>query len=246
MSAVASSPSVVIWHQVECGSYVADLALWHELASAAGDGPVLDVGAGTGRVALTLAAAGCDVVALDSDPALLDALTFRAAGAGLSVRTHVADAAAFTLGSRFSLIIVPMQTIQLLPASARAGFFACAQRHLAPGAPVALAIADAIEPFEADEVRLPEPDQLESGGWTFTSQPLAARRVAGAMRLERLRRATSPDGRREETLDELDLELISSRELWAEGRTAGLEPRPSRRIAATDEHVGSEVVMLSA
>ena len=37
----------MVWHDVECGGYDADLTLWRELAREAG-GPVLDVGAGTG------------------------------------------------------------------------------------------------------------------------------------------------------------------------------------------------------
>ena len=45
------APAHVVWHDVECGGYDADLPLWRELAREAG-GPVLDVGAGTGRVAL--------------------------------------------------------------------------------------------------------------------------------------------------------------------------------------------------
>ena len=49
-----------IWHDVECGSYREDLTLWLALADATG-GPVADVGAGTGRVALALARAGHDV-----------------------------------------------------------------------------------------------------------------------------------------------------------------------------------------
>ena len=60
----------MIWHDVECGSYAADLPLWRELAAAAG-GPVLDVGAGTGRVSVDLHRRGYDVHALDVDPALL-------------------------------------------------------------------------------------------------------------------------------------------------------------------------------
>ena len=62
----------VVWHDVECGRYDADLTLWIELAREAG-GPVLDVGAGTGRVALPLARAGHEVTALDRDAELLAA-----------------------------------------------------------------------------------------------------------------------------------------------------------------------------
>ena len=58
--------SAAIWHDIECGAYTADLPLWEELAAG---GTVLDVGAGTGRVALRLARAGCAVTALDRDPA---------------------------------------------------------------------------------------------------------------------------------------------------------------------------------
>ena len=43
----------VVWQDVECASYDADLPLWRELAAAAA-GPVLDLGCGTGRVALDL------------------------------------------------------------------------------------------------------------------------------------------------------------------------------------------------
>ena len=116
---------LVVWHDVECGGYAADLPLWRELAAAEG-GPVLDVGAGTGRVALDLARAGHAVVALDREPELLAALRERAGGLG--VRTVAADAAGFALGAAFPLIIVPMQTIQLLPgAAARAA--AASARH---------------------------------------------------------------------------------------------------------------------
>ena len=53
-----------LWHDLECGGYREDLPAWRALAAATG-GPVLDVGAGTGRVSLDLAAHGVDVVALD-------------------------------------------------------------------------------------------------------------------------------------------------------------------------------------
>ena len=117
----------VIWHELECGSYTEDLMLWRDLARASGD-PVLDVGAGTGRVTLELARRGHAVTALDLDGELLAQL---AAAGGGNVSTVVADARDFALPTRFALCIVPMQTIQLLGgAPGRQAFLACAARHL--------------------------------------------------------------------------------------------------------------------
>ena len=135
----------VIWHDVECSGYTADLPLWRQLAREAG-GRVLDVGAGTGRVAIDLARAGHDVTALDVDAELLAELETRAGD--LPVRTLAADATDFDAGTTFALVAVPMQTIQLLPE--RGGFFASARRAVAPGGLVALAIAEQLEPFEAE------------------------------------------------------------------------------------------------
>ena len=97
--------------------------MWRDLAREAPDG-VLDVGAGTGRVALRLAYACHDVTALDLDPELLAVLERRAADAKLTVKTLAADANAFTLPEPVGLVAVPMQTIQLL--KTRDGFFASA------------------------------------------------------------------------------------------------------------------------
>jgi SAM-dependent methyltransferase len=229
------------WHDTECGGYDADLALWEELATAAG-GPVLDVGAGTGRVAIALARAGHDVTALDIDADLLQELARRAEEAGVAVRTVVADAAGFDLdGREFALIAVPMQTIQLL--DARDGFFASARRALAPGGLVALALAEAPEPFEATD-ELPSPDLGERDGWRFVSQPLAIRLRPGTMRIERLRELIGPDGERSADEDVIELRLIDAEQLAAEAAPHGLRLLPSAHVSATAEHVGSEVVLL--
>jgi len=149
----------VIWHDLECGGYRADLPLWRELATAAG-GPVLDLGAGTGRVALDLAARGHAVTALDRDPDLLAALRERAATA--PVDTVQADARDFALGRRFALILAPMQLVQILGgAEARAAFLACTHGHLDAGGHVAAALACELEAVDADEDALPLPDLRE-------------------------------------------------------------------------------------
>jgi SAM-dependent methyltransferase len=231
--------STVVWHDVECGSYTADLPLWEELAAAAG-GPVLDVGAGTGRVALHLAGAGFAVTALDVDTELLAELERRAVQAGVEIPTIVADAAQFD-ASGFALVAVPMQTIQLLPE--RAGFFASARRALAPGGLVALAVATELEVFDGEH-HLPDPDVLLRDGTRFISQPTAVRAIPGATRIERVRQTIGPDGERSRTQDAIELAELTVEALEAEGAAAGLRPEPARTIAPTDEHVGSEVVLL--
>jgi SAM-dependent methyltransferase len=234
----------VMWHDVECGTYGADLPLWAGLARAAG-GPVLDVGAGTGRVALRLARAGHAVCALDHDAELLAELERRAAAADLAVETVVADATGFDLAGRgFGLVAVPMQTIQLLSGRpAREGFFACARRALAPGGLVAIALAEAPEAFD-DPVELPLPDVGEQDGWRFVSQPVAVRLRREAFRIERVRELIAPDGTRSAQDDMIELATVSPAELAEEAAAHGLAREPSRFVAPTGDHVGSEVVML--
>ena len=241
MSAATFSP-LVVWHDVECGGYRADLPLWLELADSE-PGPVLDVGAGTGRVALELARAGHSVTALDREAELLDALRSRAGGA--SVDTVVADAAGFALQRRFGLVIVPMQTIQLLPE--RSGFLAAARRHLQPAGLLAIAITAGLETFgELAEDLLPHPDVGSLAGWRFASQPTALRALPAATRIERVRRAFAPDGAVTEEHDAIELARVTVEQLEVEGRATGFSPEPARHIAATAEHVGAEVVLLRA
>jgi SAM-dependent methyltransferase len=238
------APAVVIWHDVECGGYRVDLPLWRRLAREAA-GPVLEVGAGSGRVALRLAHAGHAVTALDAEPLLLAALSERARAEGLDVEAVQADAASFDLGERrFGLIAVPMQTIQLLSPEARAGFLATAARHLAPGGRAAIAIADPLDGYDEVEIELPLPDLGERDGWRFVSQPVAVRAVEGGAQIERVRQAVSPDLVRSTEYDAIVLADLTVEQLEAEGRAAGLSPEPPREVPGTDEHVGSQVVLL--
>jgi len=238
-------PEHVVWHDVECGRYDADTALWRKLAAAA-HGPILDVGAGTGRVTLDLARRGHDVVALDIDAALLAELERRADAEGLHVRTVVADAADFSLQtSEFALVMAPMQTVQLLGAPGRLGFLRCARQHVAPGGHVAIALVDVLETFDDDEhVLLPLPDQVTLDGTLYSSQPVALRDHGATVTVERIRQIVTADGRRSASGDILHLDRVALDQVEAEGRAAGLHVLPRRVVAETEEHVGTSVVLL--
>ncbi len=235
----------VIWHDLECGAYVEDLPLWRALAAHHGD-PVLDVGAGTGRVTLELARAGHAVTALDMDAALLAELRTRAAG--LKVTTVVADARSFDLGRRFALCIVPMQTIQLLGgAEGRAAFLRCARTHVLDGGVLAIAIADEFDLFEAPAGPLaPLPDVCELDGVVYSSRPTAVRTDGHGFLLEREREIVTAEGRRCAERDRIHLDALDAEQLEGEAFAEGLRRVGQERIAATADHVGTAVVMLGA
>ena len=238
----------VIWHDVECASYTADLPLWRELAAVA-DGPVLDLGAGTGRVALDLAGRGHEVYAVDSDSALVDALAERARERGLRVRTAAADARSLELGdgARFALAIAPMQVVQLLGgAPGTSAALVRVRAHLLSGGVFAAAIADPFEGEPAEIVGPPLPDVREQDGWVFQSQPIAVRQVPGGSEIDRIRQAVSPSGDLSESFNTIRLDDLSAEELEAEGRAAGFRPLPRRSVPPTGDYVGSTVVMLEA
>ena len=236
-----------IWHDVECASYTADLPLWRELAERA-RGPLLDIGCGTGRVALDLAGRGHDVTGLDSEPELVRALAARARERGLRVRAEVGDARAFDLGGRrFSLAVAPMQVVQLLDGpQGRARMLACVRRHLLPGGVLAAAIADPLEDVSADDALPPLPDVREQGGWVYSSMPVAVRVQERSTAIDRLRQAVSPGGELAETLATIELDRVVPDELEESARRAGFRVRPRRQVPPTDDYVGSAVVILAA
>lgn len=237
----------VIWHDVECAAYAADLEVWEELAAGAG-GPVLDVGCGTGRVALHLAGLGHDVTGVDSDPDLVTAMTARGRGRGLRVRGHALDARALELGREFALAIAPMQVVQLLGGpDGRASALAAVRRHLPPGAAFAAALADPFDGLASEQVLPPLPDVCEADGWIFQSTPVSVRDEAdGTLAIDRLREAVSPQGDHADSVATIRLDRVDAATLEEEGAAHGFRPGRRRRVPETDAYVGSTVVVLEA
>jgi SAM-dependent methyltransferase len=234
-----------IWHDLECGAYAEDMSLWRSLAARQGD-PVLDIGAGTGRVALDLARRGHRVTALDSDAELLAELQRRADG--LELDTVTADARDFELGRRYALCLVPMQTIQLLGGrEGRVSFLRCAQRHLQRRGLLAIAIAETLELYELIEgVSGPVPDICERDGVVYSSQPTAVRAEDDRFVLERRRETITATGDRSVSEDVVSLDRLTREQLELEAGEAGLRCAGRASVPATDDYVGSAVVMLSA
>ena len=232
----------VLWHDIECGGYDLDLPLWRELADREGS-TVLDVGAGTGRVALDLARRGHEVVALDRDPLLLEALRERAAE--LPVSTETSDARVLALGREFPLILVPLQTIQLLGGpDGRGRFLARAREHLLPGGLLAAALANALEAFDAEHDQPPLPDMREVEGVLYASRPVAVRDLGDRAAIDRVREVIARDGTRTVFADVIELDRLDADTLEAEAAALGLAAEPRRELQATVDYVGSTVVML--
>jgi SAM-dependent methyltransferase len=236
----------VIWHDVECGGYDGDFALWRELAGGCG-GPLLDLGCGTGRVALDLARRGHRVRGLDLDPALVAAFNERAAAAGLPAAAVTGDAREFDLGEEFAMVLAPMQFLQVLGgAGERIACLRSARRSLRRGGRVAAAIVDGMPPELIEEAPPPLPDTREIEGWVYSSLPLDATLDEDTIVVRRLRQTVSPQGSLSDELDEIPLRLLRAETVEAEAREAGLEPAGRRQVAPTDTHVGSAVLLLEA
>jgi SAM-dependent methyltransferase len=234
-----------IWHDVECGAYSEDLAVWERLAEAHGS-PILELGAGTGRVALHLARRGFEVTAADADESLLLALERRARDESLPVGTLRADVRELPAPERpYPLVIGAMQLIQLVQGEAgRRATLAGIARALTADGVAALAIVEGAEGAVGTAGPDTVPDVREVGGWVHSSLPLGVDARNGHLEVRRLRQRVSPDGdlRESEHMDRLD--VIDAGALEAEAEVAGLRRAGRLEIAQSELHVGSTVVLL--
>lgn len=237
------SPDDVIWHDAEHGSFAADLPLWERLADEY-PGGVVDLGAGTGRVTLPLAARGHSVVAVDRDPALLAELEARAARSGSAIRTACCDVRELDLGSAFPLIIAPMQLLHIVGgAEGRRATMAAVAAHLAPAGRFCAALLD--DTYEVGGGRPdPLPDVREVGDWVYSSLPTEIRIGRREIEMRRLRQRVAPDGALDEVPFSISLDRFGMAEFDRDAAASGLRVVGAEMIPSSREYEDSIAMML--
>jgi len=140
-----------------------DIDFYRRLARETG-GPILDVGCGTGRVAVELAADGHEVVGVDlSAPMLRLAEQRRSAlSADVAARLsfHQADMTTLDLGRDFALVVTPSRVFQFaLTTVAQRQALAAMKSHLRRGARLVLDLFDPLL-----DLVLPSADFAARGG----------------------------------------------------------------------------------
>lgn len=201
----------------------ADIAFYVECACQAA-GRVLELGCGTGRVLIPTAAAGCEIIGLDSSEDMLDKCREKLAAQPREVQAHVrlvrGDMIRFDLGERFQLVTIPFRGFQhLLKVEDQLTCLESARRHLVPGGRLVFDV------FQVDPRRTCDPtftqeveefaETLLPDGRRFrrTSRVAAYHRGEQYNEIELIHYVTHPDGRQERLVDRFDFRYFYPYEL---------------------------------
>jgi len=235
-----------VWQQVEFGSYAADLPLWRELADEA-HGPVLELGAGSGRVAAHLAEHGHDVIALERDPDLIAELarsTAKLSGSVTAVRADLASSE-LELPASPTLVIGPLHVVQVLDSSDRPALLERLRELIAPGGQMALTVVDETTLLSAGAAATQIlPDMREVDGWVYSSEPLWVQVGENALTVRRVRERVSPEGAMQRSIHDEVLNRVSPERLEIEAEELGFRPAGRRQISSGPNEADSTVVLL--
>jgi SAM-dependent methyltransferase len=135
--------SVAEVYDLSYGDFLDDVDFYDNLARVGG-GAVLELGAGSGRVAIPLAQAGYEVVGIDESPSMLAVARRRLESLQLrkgKLELLAGDMRDFDLGRKFGLVFIAADTFQHLLTTVDQGMcVASVARHLAPGGIFAMSI----------------------------------------------------------------------------------------------------------
>ena len=130
------------------------------LAEQAGGGPVLELGIGTGRLALPLSARGLQVHGIELSPPMIAEMRKKRGGDEIGVT--MGDMATAEVGSTFTLAYLVRNTIMnLTTQDAQVACFANVSRHLRPGGRFVIEVlipglqrlppGETVQPFDVSE-----------------------------------------------------------------------------------------------
>jgi SAM-dependent methyltransferase len=155
---------------------------WYCAKAQSSGGPVLELGAGTGRVTLAIAATGIAIHALDSDAPMLERLRSKLESAPADVRARTTvvpgDMRTFDLAERFALIICPFRAfLHNVTEADRLACLARVRQHLRPSGRFAFNVFHPSLTFMAQHSgalagvwRWTGTSPLPSGGWVVQSE----------------------------------------------------------------------------
>jgi SAM-dependent methyltransferase len=107
---VSSYDAIAELYDPWSASVVEDVAFYLEEARRSG-GPVLELGVGTGRIAVPIAADGIRVIGVDSSSAMLEICAHRAALAGVQLDLRIGDLRTPPVTERVPLVICPFRSL---------------------------------------------------------------------------------------------------------------------------------------
>ena len=206
------------------------------LGSVKGEGPALELGIGTGRIALPLREAGVEVVGIDASPAMVAKL--RAKPGGEDIEVTMADFADFDLARSFGLVYVVFNTFfGLLDQERQLSCFRAVARHLGADG------VFAIEAFVPDHARFDrgqrvsairvEPDEVHIE--VTKHDPLAQTSDSQHLIIRDDRVRLFPVKIRFATVPELDLMAklagLRLRERWADWDRSPFDSRSGKHIS---------------
>ena len=174
------------FYDLYVGDFLDDLPMYEKYAGQVG-GPVLEIGAWSGRLTIPLAQTGFDVAAMDVSATMLAILDDRLKGLPSVVKNRAqiiqADVCELDLGAKFGLVMVPYYVFNyLLTPEAQSQALDRIKAHLADSG---LVIVDAFIPMKrlasSVERQIRRPDvvnwlleTVSEGGTPFDSIPRAA------------------------------------------------------------------------
>ena len=156
-------------------SVVEDVAFYLEEARRSG-GPVVELGVGTGRIAVPIAADGISVIGVDSSRGMLDVCARRATLAGVELDLRVGDLQKPPVSERVPLVICPFRSLLHMHTDEdRLSVLAAAYDLLVPGGRF---VFDVFAPDAADIAQTHErwlerePGIFEHAVWDQTARTL--------------------------------------------------------------------------